>query len=57
MRPKNMLFIMSDEHNRAVLGCSGHPMIRTPNLDRPATRRIRIGQSSDLHPSANAYPS
>jgi choline-sulfatase len=42
MTPKNLLFIMSDEHSRRVLGCYGHPMIRTPNLDRLASRGVRF---------------
>ena len=42
MRPTNLLFIMSDEHNKRVLGCHGHPMVRTPNLDRLASRGVRF---------------
>ena len=42
MRPSNLLFIMSDEHSRRVLGCHGHPMIRTPNLDALAARGVRF---------------
>ena len=42
MKPRNMLFIMCDEHNPRVLGCAGHPMIRTPNLDRLAARGVRF---------------
>ena len=42
MKPRNLLFIMSDEHNQRVLGCDGHPMIRTPNLDRLAARGVRF---------------
>ena len=42
MKPRNMLFIMSDEHNPRVLGCGGHPMIRTPNLDRLAAHGVRF---------------
>ena len=42
MQPRNMLFIMSDEHSRRVLGCYGHDMIRTPNLDRLAARGVRF---------------
>src|SRR5262245_16744443 len=42
MKPRNMLFIMADEHNPRVLGCGGHPMIRTPNLDRLAARGVRF---------------
>ena len=36
MQPKNLLFIMSDEHNPKFLGCAGHPLVKTPNLDRLA---------------------
>ena len=35
-RPPNLLIIMSDEHDPAVMGCAGHPLARTPNLDRLA---------------------
>ena len=42
MKPRNMLFIMSDEHNPRVLGCGGHPIIQTPNLDRLAVRGVRF---------------
>jgi choline-sulfatase len=42
MKPKNLLFIMSDEHSRRVLGCYGHPMIRTPCLDALARRGVRF---------------
>ena len=33
MKPRNMLFIMSDEHNPKVMGCNGHPIVQTPNID------------------------
>jgi choline-sulfatase len=45
MKPANLLFILSDEHSRRVLGCYGHPMIRTPNLDRLAARGIRFADA------------
>lgn len=32
----NILLIMSDEHDAAVTGCYGDPVVRTPNLDRLA---------------------
>lgn len=41
-QPRNLLFIMSDEHNKSVLGAAGHPMIRTPNLDRLAQAGVRF---------------
>lgn len=36
MSGKNVLFIMSDEHSKRILGANGNPVIRTPNLDRLA---------------------
>jgi choline-sulfatase len=36
----NVLVIMSDEHNVSVLGCYGNKIIRTPNLDRLASRGV-----------------
>ena len=42
MKPTNVLFIMADEHNRAMLGCSGHPIVQTPNLDGLAKSGIRF---------------
>jgi choline-sulfatase len=29
----NVLVLMSDQHSPKVLGCAGHPVVRTPNLD------------------------
>lgn len=36
MTGRNVLFIMSDEHSRAVAGCYGNPVVRTPHMDRLA---------------------
>ena len=38
MKPTNILYIMSDEHNPKMLGCYGHTQVKTPNLDRLAAR-------------------
>ena len=38
VKPQNLLIIMSDQHNRKSLGCYGHPLVKTPNLDRLAGR-------------------
>ncbi|MEO1104192.1 MAG: sulfatase-like hydrolase/transferase, partial [Pseudomonadota bacterium] len=46
MEPKNLLFILSDNHARGFTGCYGHPLARTPNLDALAARGVRF---------ANAY--
>lgn len=46
MSGSNLLVIMSDEHQARALGCAGHPVVRTPNLDRLAESGVRF---------ANAY--
>ena len=40
MRRPNILLIMSDEHDPAVSGCYGHPVVQTPNLDRLASQGV-----------------
>ncbi len=37
-RPRNVLFIVSDDLKASVLGCYGNELARTPNLDRLAER-------------------
>ena len=32
----NLLFLMSDQHRWDFMGCTGHPLVRTPNMDRLA---------------------
>ena len=38
MSKLNVLFLFSDEHQRDALGCYGHPLVKTPNLDKLAGR-------------------
>jgi len=42
MQPTNLVFILSDEHNKRVTGCYGHPIVRTPHLDALAGRGTRF---------------
>ncbi|MCC5986687.1 MAG: sulfatase-like hydrolase/transferase [Pararhodobacter sp.] len=44
--PRNLIVVLSDEHDPRFMGASGHPAMRTPNLDRLAARGRRF---------ANAY--
>lgn len=46
MKPTNVLVILSDEHIHDLMGCAGHPLVKTPNLDALAKRGTRF---------ANAY--
>ena len=42
---QNILFIMCDQLRYDYLGCSGHPSIRTPNIDRLAARGVRFDRA------------
>jgi choline-sulfatase len=48
--PRNVIVIMSDEHNPKVMGCSGHPIISTPNLDALAARGTRFTSAYTTSP-------
>jgi arylsulfatase A-like enzyme len=41
MRP-NFLFIITDQHRADYLGCYGHPVLRTPQIDSIALRGTRF---------------
>ncbi len=45
MKPRNLLFIFSDEHTRAITGCYGNPIVRTPHLDALADRGTLFEQA------------
>lgn len=45
MTPSNVLYIFSDEHDPRYMGCSGHPFVRTPNLDSLAARGTRFANA------------
>lgn len=44
-RPGNVVFILSDEHNRDCLGCYGHRIAATPHLDALAARGTRFSDA------------
>lgn len=47
---RNVIIIMSDEHNPKVMGCAGHPIISTPNLDSLARRGTRFRSAYTTSP-------
>lgn len=38
----NLVIILSDQHNPRIMGCAGHPIVKTPNLDSLAARGTRF---------------
>jgi choline-sulfatase len=50
LAPKNLLVIMSDEHNPQAMGIAGHALAQTPNLDRLAARGTRFTSAYTASP-------
>jgi len=46
----NILFIISDQHNAKCLGVSGHPDVKTPNLDTLAQEGVRFTNAITQNP-------
>jgi arylsulfatase A-like enzyme len=44
-RPKNILWIMCDQLRFDYLGCTGHPSLKTPNIDAMAKRGVRFSNA------------
>jgi arylsulfatase A-like enzyme len=37
----NIIFFLSDDHRADVLGCAGHPIVKTPSIDKLAANGVR----------------
>lgn len=46
----NIIFILGDNQNAGIMGCSGHLFIKTPNLDRLADEGVRMGNTFSTTP-------
>lgn len=49
-RPKNVLFLLSDQHRPSSAGYEGDPLARTPNLDALAASSTRFSQAYCTNP-------
>jgi choline-sulfatase len=50
VKPANMIFFMSDNHTRDLLGAAGHPVVQTPTLDKIATSGVRFENAYSTSP-------
>ena len=46
----NILFLMTDEHNRDVAGYAGDKTVRTENLDKLASQSVQFRNASCAYP-------
>jgi len=51
---RNVLLLVTDQHRADCLGCSGHPIVRTPNIDRLAAGGVRF--TSAFSPTPTCTP-
>ncbi|WP_248930062.1 sulfatase-like hydrolase/transferase [Paenibacillus hamazuiensis] len=49
-KPMNFIFFFPDEMRAESLGCYGHPLVQTPNLDRLAAEGVRFDQCHVQNP-------
>lgn len=45
MSKPNILWIMSDQHRYDCLSCNGHPLVKTPNMDRIAAEGVNYSNA------------
>ncbi|MBN1417689.1 MAG: sulfatase [Planctomycetes bacterium] len=41
-KPPNIVFLLTDDQRNDTLGCAGHPIVKTPNIDRLAREGVRF---------------
>ena len=48
--PQRLVIFVADNHNRSVVGCYGHPVVQTPNIDAIAKRGTRFANAYSTSP-------
>jgi arylsulfatase A-like enzyme len=43
-RRPNVLFLFSDQHHASAMGCAGHEIVKTPNMDKLAANGVRFNR-------------
>ena len=41
-KPRNVVFILADDHRYDAMGFMGHPIVKTPNMDRIANAGVHL---------------
>ena len=41
----NVIFFLSDDHRSDFLSCAGHPIVKTPNIDKLASQGVRFSNA------------
>ena len=49
-RPPHILFILTDQLRADCLGCAGHPLLETSNIDRLAAEGVRFANCFTTSP-------
>ncbi len=49
-RRPNFLIFITDQNRWDLMGCAGHPVVQTPNIDRLAQRGVRFSRCYTVHP-------
>ena len=49
----NVVFVLCDDLRWDTLGCSGHPYLKTPNIDRLAAEGVRFANTFCTPASSN----
>ena len=42
VKPRNVVFVLTDDHRYDAMGCAGHPFLKTPNLDSIAAKGAHL---------------
>ena len=42
IRPRNVVFLLTDDHRYDAMGCAGHPFLETPHMDSLAKNGIHL---------------
>jgi arylsulfatase len=54
LKKPNILFLICDQHRGDAMGCTGHPVVKTPNMDKLAAEGVLFKKAYTTVPSCTA---